>query len=64
MATIYFANPLAAIPKAIMVQMNDTDGDQNESPLVSSITVNSFSIVTALTLVAAEAYNVSYAVVM
>jgi hypothetical protein len=64
LATVTFNNPLPALPKAILANMYDTDGDQDDALGVTSITVNGFSLVTALALVAAETYNVSFIVVL
>lgn len=63
-ATVTFNNPLSALPKAIICTLSDTDGDQNDTPQITGITVTGFSIVTALTLVTAEAFTVQYLVVM
>lgn len=62
-ATITFANSLPVVPKAILANMYDTDGDQNDALGITGITVNGFSVVTDLVLVAAETYNISYVVV-
>lgn len=62
-ATVTFANSLPVIPKAIIANLYDTDGDQNDALGITGITVNGFSVVTDLTLVAAETYNIAYVVV-
>ena len=64
LATVTFANGLPAVPKAIIATLSDTDGDQNDALGVTSITCNAFSLVTDLTLVASETFNVSYVVVV
>jgi hypothetical protein len=62
-AVITYANSQPGLPKAIIANLFDTDGDQNDALGITNITVNGFSVVTDLVLVAAESYNVSYIVV-
>ena len=62
-AVITYSNPQPVLPKAILANMYDTDGDQNDALGITGITVNGFSVVTDLVLVAAESYNISYVVV-
>lgn len=62
-AVISFANSQPVLPKAIIANMSDTDGDQNDALGITGITVSGFSVVTDLVLVAAESYNISYLVV-
>lgn len=63
LAVVTFANPLPALPKAIIATLSRTDFSQDEALTVSGITVNGFTLTTVLTLVTAKIYNVSYLVV-
>ncbi len=65
-ASVFFANPLPALPKAILITVSDaTDGDQvGEAANATSITCTGFTVSVATVLVAAEVYNVSYLVIV